>query len=174
MDDRDILQLYLNFKDDWKGWLDLHHKHFAQFVALILAVLAATLAATYRFLNNPGLLLSIAIGPFINVGLSVIGIKLCNRFYQRFLEHEAISNNFFRLFRKVSEEQGKKPLAFPESDKLFPKRWLHAQKESNSIETFVRSQKYRGSNRWIVVSFIVLLLLNILVIAFIVWRWATL
>jgi len=65
MDDRDILQLYLSFKDDWKGWLNLHHKHFAQIVTLILAILAATLAATYQFLENAQVLLSIAIGPVI-------------------------------------------------------------------------------------------------------------
>lgn len=174
MKESDILQLYISFKNDSTLWLGLHHKHFSQFVALVLAIMTATLAVTYKFLGNTPVLYSITVGPIINVVLSIVGIKICDRFYQRFLEHEAISNRFFSLYRSIVESGGSESTGptLPSGSELFPSRYIDAQGNTESIDTFVKCRKGKGSNLWIHICFGILACLNVIVLVFILFAAA--
>ena len=60
MEDDAIVQLYVSFKEDSKSFLSLHRQHFTQFTTIILAVLAASIGASYQFKQEGLLLLAVA------------------------------------------------------------------------------------------------------------------
>jgi len=161
-----IIRLYISFKDDSKGFLNLHRQHFTQFVTIILAVLAASIGATYQFRKEGWLILAVAFGPFLNVALSVLAIAVCNRFYKRFLEHEAVGDKLYYLLdetNKIDSKVGKNKNIHPNDSHLFPDRWVNDLKKYRTTAEFVKDRVNRGSNRFIQITFVLLIIANLLV-----------
>jgi hypothetical protein len=174
----EIVSIYTSFKDDSKGWLGLHHQHFTQFVTIISAVLAVSIAAISQFQNNGWLLLFVVIGPIFNIILCFTATKVCDRFYQRFLEHETVAMKLFLLsglsqsFSKEVEKRGIE--LFPESTHLFPERWVNAMSGYGTVEKFVQDYLNKGSNRLIRRTFRTLAIFNVIIgIAVIVFAVAS-
>ncbi len=68
----ELLTLYMSFKEDSRGWLALHRQHFTQFVAIILTVLGAVVAAFIKLKGDNGgeqVLPILVIGPILTVFL---------------------------------------------------------------------------------------------------------
>ena len=168
MEKNEIITLYISFKDDSKGWLNLHRQHFTQFVTIILAVLAVSIGAFYQFRNEGWLLLLISFGFFFNAWISCVAIKVCDRFYQRFLEHETIADKLYFLLDKVYkiDPQIKANVNIFQGDShLFPKRWLDSIKnyKTKTSDKFVKDKMKEGSNRFIRCTFKTLAIANIVI-----------
>lgn len=163
----ELISVYISFKDDSKGWLGLHHQHFTQFVSIILAVLAASIAAIAQFQNNRWLLLLIVIAPVFNTILSFTAIKVCDRFYQRFLEHDATAMKLFLLSglsQSLQKEIDKQQLSlFPKSTHVLPERWVNSMSGYDTVESFVKDYMNKGSNQLIRRTFRFLAILNIII-----------
>lgn len=163
----ELVNLYTSFKDDSKGWLGLHHQHFTQFVTIISAVLAVSVAAISQFQNNGWLLLLTIIGPIFNLILCFTATKVCDRFYERFLEHEAVAMKLFVLsgLSQSMPKEGKKQeiRLFPESTNLLPERWVDAMSSYNTIESFVKDYLKKGSNQLIRRTFRTLAIFNFII-----------
>jgi len=164
MENDTIIQLYVSFKDDSKGFLNLHRQHFTQFVTIILAVLAASIGATYQFRKEGWLILAVAFGPFLNVALSVVAIALCNRFYKRFLEHEAVGDKLYCLLdetNKIDSKVDKNKNILPGDSHLFPDRWVNDLKQYQTTTEFVKDRVNKGSNKFIQITFFLLIIANL-------------
>ena len=163
----EIVSIYTSFKDDSKGWLGLHHQHFTQFVSIILAVLAASIAAISQFQNNGWLLLVTVIAPVFNTILCFTAIKVCDRFYQRFLEHEATAMKLFLisgLSQSLQKEFDKKEMTlFPKSTHVLPERWVNSMSGYDTVENFVKDYLNKGSNQLIRRTFRALAMFNIII-----------
>src|SRR5258706_12307580 len=167
MGPNEISNIYISFKDASKGWLSLHHQHFTQFVFIILAVLTASIVALSQFQNNGWLLLLITIGPIINVTLCFTATKVCDRFYQRFLEHESVAMKLFLLSDLDGKFSNKKPkkeqLLFHKDTHLLPERWIDTMSNYENIDQFVEAYINQGSNKLIRRTFQILILLNVII-----------
>jgi len=158
MEDSEILSLYTSFKDDARGWLTLHRQHFTQFVAIILAVLGATVAAFVKLFQQGEVLLILIIGPILSGSLSVFAIRVCNKFYKRYAEHDAIGYKFYRLLEIHSDL--KKDLqsvkeVYPGQKGVFPDRQAGRLSEANSVDEYATNRLFArdASNRFIVFTF---------------------
>jgi len=125
MTDDEILTLYTSFKEDSRGWLSLYRQHFTQFVTIILAVLAASLTALHNFAGDKTVLRLVSLGPWFNVVLAIVGMRVCWKYYLRYWEHEIASYKLFDALEMAGELNRRianKSLC-PEDTHLFPSRW---------------------------------------------------
>lgn len=152
MADYSIESLYASFKDDARGWLGLHRQHFTQFVSIILAVLTASLAALYHLRNEALLLLLVSLGPALNIILCVLAVRVCDKFYLRYWEHETVSYKLFGLMEdahKISARIQERKGIFPADSHLFPRRWLDRVAEYDTSKSFTESRlTARNSSNW--------------------------
>ncbi len=167
MTDSEIIALYTSFKDDARGWLALHRQHFTQFVAIILALLGASVAAFVQLRGArvvPSLLI---IGPVLSGMLSVLAIFVCNKFYMRYAEHDAISYKLYRLLErrsKLGEDLETVKDVFPEQKDLFPQRWVSRLRDAPTIHKYAkdRVRATDASNFYIMLTFAGLSVVSIL------------
>jgi hypothetical protein len=188
--DNDVLiRLYIMFQQGKQGWLNLHRQHFTQFATIILAFLTASLGIFYHFDSQLKYWekLTLASLPSLNVILSIVGIKVCDRFYRRFLESTTIADKlYFLLKNKVGDidsiiKNNKNIFpgnSFQNDSYLFPNRWINEIKKCKKSDKFnpknrkepkgfVEKKISRGSNFWIRLTFYILIFINLLVGAFI-------
>lgn len=154
----ELVALYTSFKDDARGWLALHRQHFTQFVAIILAVLGASVAAFVQLRSEGMILLILLIGPLLSALLSVLAIFVCDKFYYRYAEHDAISYKLYCLLENRSDL--KKDLEavkqiYAEEKELFPLRWVSRLQNARTIEEYAisRLRAPDASNRFIMLTF---------------------
>lgn len=165
MNDSDILSLYTSFKDDARGWLSLHRQHFTQFVAINLAVLTATVAALVQFREAGKVPPILLIGPLLSSALSMLAILVCDKFYKRYAEHDAISYKFYCLLETHSglkEDLQTVKHIYPEQEGVFPMRWICRLKGAGSVNEYAKSRLHASdaSNRFIKLTFIFLVTLS--------------
>jgi len=176
MNDSDLLTLYTSFKDDARGWLALHRQHFTQFVAIILAVLAATVAALVKLRGEGSVLITLTIGPALSAYMSVMAIFVCDKFYKRYAEHDAISYKFYRLIETNSglkEDLDSVAHVYPNQKQIFPDRWDSRLNRTGSVDEYATSRLRASdaSNLFIVRTFkgligvSIILMLVILIVA---------
>ena len=151
----DLIALYISFKDDARGWLTLHRQHVTQFIALILAVLGATIAAYVRFLTGepPVVPRVLVLGPLVGVFLSILAVFVCNKFYKRYAEHDAVSISILRM---LSPDLG--------VYEIIPKRWRQRFRDDMTPDEYakwkIRNPRSGSSNLLIVCTFIVLVIVS--------------
>lgn len=169
LDNSELIDLYTSFKDDARGWLALHRQHFTQFVAIILAVLGVSVTAFIKLINEEDVLFIVIIGPFLSILLSIFAIFVCNKFYKRYCEHDAISYKLFRLLESRSElkmELESVNQLLPEDD-LFPQRWI--KRLDNAIPVGDYAKKHvrtrEASNFFIMCTFSGLIVISVVLIA---------
>ncbi|MBA7680980.1 hypothetical protein ES703_89306 [subsurface metagenome] len=170
MADEDIIKLYISFKEVARGWLSLHRQHFTQFVAIILAVLAASSTAFFYLKGESWLLLIVVLGPALNIWLSVLAIKVCDKFYLRYVEHDAVSAKLYFILEESKEINSRVEATkeiLPGDSHLFAQRWLERIKDENcgtSGEFAERRLHARdSSNRFIRITFRLFIGLSIVV-----------
>ena len=152
----------------------LHRQHFTQFVTIILAIFGIGIGIYYKFQNEAELLLIASICLFFNSFLSFVAIKVCNRFYRRFLESVTIANKLYFILNECFNIDSKAKECkemLSEDCRLFPNRWINALKKSNKSDKknpkdskepngFVEDHMNKGVNRWIQIVFLSLIILN--------------
>lgn len=158
MNDSDLLSLYTSFKDDARGWLSLHRQHFTQFVAIILAVLGATVAAFVQLRQAGPVLLILILGPILSCSLSVLAIFVCDKFYTRYAEHDAISYKFYCLLEinsGLKEDLQAVKDVYQGQEHVFPARWISRLKGAESVDDYAKSRLRASdaSNLFIMLTF---------------------
>lgn len=153
----ELVALYTSFKDDARGWLALHRQHFTQFVAIILAILGASITAFIKLIDEDNELWIVIIGPILSIPLSFFAMFVCNKFYRRYSEHDAISFKLFRLLESrtgLNKELKAINQLFAEDD-LFPERWLKRLDNAIPIDRYADEhvRTYKASNFFIKCTF---------------------
>ena len=107
----------------------------------------------------------IALGSALCIPLSILAILVCNKFYKRYAEHDAISFKLFRLLE--SREDFKKDLdgvnhIFPKSADLFPQRWVKRLNDAEKIDKYAKSRVFApdASNFYIMLTFAALIIVS--------------
>jgi hypothetical protein len=172
MNEERLLELYRLVFSQEIPWLDLHEKHFQHYLALIAAIYAITLDAIYQLREYPSFLLLVALGPLVNIFVCYLGWCSCNRFYQRFLEGIAIQVKVRPLIGLLEPRPkgglGQQPTPFPEDQHLLSERWLEPMKYASSAK-FIKVFMNRGANGLAHNAFVILVLLNVLLFAFVLY-----
>jgi hypothetical protein len=158
MTDAELVHLYTSFKDDARGWLALHRQHFTQFVVIILGILGACIAAFVQLRSAHTMTSLLIIGPVVGGMLSVLAIFVCNKFYMRYAEHDAISYKLYRLLERQSglrEDLETVKDVFPDQADLFPQRWTNRLKAAPSIGRYADDRVWAtdASNFYIMLTF---------------------
>ena len=177
--DKDILiSLFLNFQKETISWLGLHEQHFSRFVTIIISFLSVSLGLFYHFNQYHMNTKPIAVLPIFNCLFSYVAIRICNRFYKRFLESITIANKLFFLLKSIAgnideilniELKKENSINEPYSnDKyIYPDRWINAMTEYNDSNNFIKSRIWTGVNLWRNIIFIILGIVNFVIIIFI-------
>jgi hypothetical protein len=153
-------------------WLDLHEKHFQHYLTLIAALYAITLDAIYQLREQPSFLLLVAFGPLVSIFICYLGWRSCDRSYQRFLEGIAIQVKLRPLIGLLEPRPkgsaGLQPTPFPEDRHLLSDRWLEPMQYPSSAK-FIKVFMNRGANGLAHSAFLILVALNVLLFAFVVY-----
>ena len=163
MNDNTAFELYKLARQDQINFLNLHRQYSQQYFVLITTLFGISLGVLYHFRDNPWIMIALIFGPILGVLLSINAIKACDRFYQRFLENITIQAKLEPIIdvKKVRTILSKEDniMAFTEDDYLIPERWIKARSCPTSKE-FVKTHKRRGVNKYIFLSFLVLIIAN--------------
>ena len=162
MNESTAIDIYKVFKSEELMCLNLHRQYSQQYFTLIVAILAASLLALYHFKDNLWIMLFILVAPIVNILLSLTAIKMCNRFYIRFLEAITIQVKLEPLigFSATRPDASEASRPFPEDTHILPERWVTSRKQKKA-QDFINDKMKRGSNRWARVSFFLLIVANI-------------
>ena len=122
MDASTVIEIYKAFKDEETSCLNLHRQYSQQYFTLIVAILAASLLAVYHFKDDPWITLVVLAAPVVNILLSITAIKMCNRFYQRFLEAITVQAKLEPLigFNLTRPDESEASRPFPEDTCILP------------------------------------------------------
>ncbi len=104
------------------------------------------------------------IAPIVNILLSYTANRMCNRFYQRYLENVTIQAKLEPLIGLSSPrpDASEASRPFPEDTHILPERWLTSRKHGKAKD-FVDEKIKGGSNRWVRISFLLLGVFNLLI-----------
>ena len=167
MDKKEAFDFYKLIRGEEISWLNLHRQYSQQYLTLISAIFAVSLGALYQFKEDPLLILAVILGLLLNVLLCITAIKMCNRFYQRFLEGVTIQAKIEPLLglSNPREEKAENATVWPyPNDKYYlPERWLKSRSQKSSLD-FVNDHMKSGSNKYVQLSFWLLLVANIALI----------
>lgn len=163
MDTSTIVEIYRAHLDEKANAINLHRDYSHQYFTLVAAVLGVSAGAIYQFRAEPWLVLVVGIGPMLNILLCVVAIRMCDRFYQAFLEHITILAKLEALIGLMTPSQDEdmrvKGLPFPDDKFILPERWLQSRCQATSAE-FVQSNMREGSNRLVRWTFSFLVVAN--------------
>lgn len=165
MDENKAFEFYKLVRSEQISWLNLHREYAQHYSTFIAAVFAVTLGVIYQFKDNPWISLAAAIGPVINILLCVNADRVCDRFYQRFLEGITIQAKLEALLDFTSSRSGmgassESSMPFPQDRYLLPERWLESRQYATAAQ-FVEANMDAGSNRLVRRIFRLLLVANI-------------
>jgi hypothetical protein len=172
MDKDKAFEFYRIVTSEQISWLNLHREYAQHHLTFIAAVFAVTLGAIYQFRDIPWLSLAVAIGPVVNVLLCANARRVCDRFYQRFLEVVTIAAKLEDLLgfaspRSTLGASSESSMPFPQDQHILPDRWLEARQYATAVQ-FVEAKMDAGSNRLLRRIFRLLLVANIVLIVAIV------
>ena len=164
MNDARAFELYKLAYQEQISWLNLHRQHSQQYFVLLSAIFGASLGAIYHFRNDPLFTIAVVVGPVLGILLSITAVKMCDRFYRRFLESITIQAKLAPIVGVAEKRSvlpnGKRPTPFPGDTQYIPERWLKSYCHERS-EDFVQAHRRLGANRLAFWSFRILLVANI-------------
>lgn len=167
MDKKTALELYTLFRQENPAWLSAHREHAQQYFALVVAILAASIAAISAFPTLKFLpMLAIVMGLLFNVLLCRIAMTICNRSYQAYLEGISIQAKLEVIIGltdpRTPSTTTERLLHYPKDEYYLPERWIKSRHFATA-EKFVADGMKKGSNRIIQQTFLVLALINLAV-----------
>lgn len=167
MDKKTALELYTVFRQENSLWLANYREHSQQYFTLVIAILGASIAAISQAVKlHPLLMITIIIGPLINLLLCRIAITMCDRSYQLYLEGISIQAKLepiIGLTETRDTVSNNQPIVqFSKDEHFLPERWLKSRHFA-SAEIFVKHGMNLGANKIIRQTFGVLAFTNGLV-----------
>lgn len=164
MDESRAFEIYKIIRGEEAIWLNLHRQYSGQYFTLIAAVFGASLAAIYYFKGEPWLL-AVLIAPMLNILLCCTAIRMCDRFYQRFLEGITIQAKLEPLVGLIEPRpeagEASEDSPFPQDKYILPERWLDSRQQPRAFD-FVKENMGVGANRVVRWSFRLLIAANVL------------
>ena len=161
MDDDKRFELYLGIRSERIEFLKQHCEHFSHYLTLVMAVLTVTLAGVFT-LHQSGVLPLVvgavaSIGFLSNIGLCVVAILVCRRYYQAFLEAVTVMAKLEALLDvETIPSRGERPggasVYFPDDAGLFPSRYRKDRDVHKTEASFVKAALWNGVNLLIVVT----------------------
>lgn len=166
MNQSELMQLYIIFRNETHKSLEVHAQHFGRYLTLLTAILGVTIA-TFNYFNNSLLAqgVSVVVGGGLGIGIAILGKKLCDRFYEGMLEGISVTAKIEALLGLDADhnfEMG----PFERDRHLLPDRWIEGRGKYHSTSEFVAQSLGQGSNRVVHSTFHALILLNVLVLLY--------
>ena len=162
MENENLMELYLAMRSEHVEWISRHSHHFSHYLTLVVAVLAATLGASYHFRETWQGLAAVFVailGFGANVGLCCVAKRACDRYYQQFLESVTVMAKL-----EASLELEKRPSGaadpFKDDKYWFPERFRSARRCHKTGESFVEARMNKGVNRTVRATMEILVILN--------------
>ena len=171
MDNNEWFSLYLAMRSEHFEALKQHGEHFSHYLTLVMAVLTVTGAAVFELHRSavcPLVVGAVAsIGFATNVGLCIVAIFVCNRYYEAFLEAVTVMAKLeasLHLETRPSAAQGGTALVpFRNDADLFPDRYRRDRALHKSEASFVKAARWKGANLLVMLTMGLLALANLLV-----------
>jgi hypothetical protein len=170
MDDDRRFELYLAIRSEHVEWLKQHCEHFSHYVTLVMAVLTVTLAGVFQLHQSivcPLVVGSVAsIGFLTNIGLCIVAILVCSRYYQAFLEAVTVMAKLEASLELETRPSGAgRPrgasVYFPDDVGLFPSRYGKNRDPHKTEASFVRAAMLKGVNLLVIVTMSLLAFANL-------------
>lgn len=155
MDDPVLIESYKLFREEAHKSIELHATHFRNFLTLIIAISAATLAGAQHYLAEYYKLgLVLLAGGCFGIVAAHFGRKLCDRFYEGMLEAITVTAKLEEILGlndryKANETVKKDSAVFPKDDNLIPERWLKNRKGYKTSLEFINAHMNKGSNNMV-------------------------
>ena len=143
MEEKDALEIYKIRISEQAAWLNLHRQTSQQYFALISVIFAALLAAFFKYSDKLISDLTL-IGFLLNILLGVSGMRMCFRYYQRFLEEITIMAKIEPLIGIINtrvKNSDNTISVFPKDKSYIPDRWVKSREGINKSEEFVKKHK---------------------------------
>lgn len=173
MEKSDAFEIYKSRISEQAAWLNLHRQTSQQYFTLISVIFAALLAAFFKYSDEFMSDLTF-FGFLLNILLGVTGMRMCFRYYQRFLEEITIMAKIEPLIGLINTRvkiSDNSISVLPKDESYIPDRWIKSRKGINKSEEFVKNHKRTGSHKYVHWSFIYLISVNAIFIIFILFRF---
>ncbi len=159
------IEIYGLFRNEIHKSLDFHVEHFGRFLTLISALLGITATAISYFKDNSfSQGFASCLGAVLGILASLIGMKLCDRFYEGMLEAITITAKIERALGidvRPSPNSGNVPeMPFPKDEHLLPARWSNDRRDIKTSKEFVDARMKEGSNKWVRRTFCLFIIAN--------------
>jgi|GEM_PF-6433509 len=170
MSDSKWLEAYKLFRQEGQKSIDLHATYFKNFLTLLVAIAAATLAgAQYCIDKHSYVWLVLIVGGCFGIITAYLGKELCDRFYEGMLEAVTVTAKLEEIVGLVSRAENDKAKThskiFPTDDNLIPQRWVDNRKHYQSSSCFIAAHMKLGSNKVIRLVFKIFIFAYSLVLA---------
>jgi hypothetical protein len=185
MDEDKWFRLYLAMRSEHFEALKQHGEHFSHYLTLVMAVLTVTGAAVFQLHEArvcPVAVGGVALtGSVINIALCYVAIKVCNRYYEAFLEAVTVMAKLESSLHLEARPLGAGSSTdasgpFPKDVDLFPGRYRKARARYSTEARFVRAATCKGVNLLVMLTMGLLALANLVVclgaVAVINGRWS--
>jgi hypothetical protein len=170
MDDDKRFELYLAIRSELVEWLKQHCEHFSHYLTLVMAVLTVTLAGVFQLHQSmvcPLVVGAVAsVGFLTNIGLCIVAILVCSRYYQAFLEAVTVIAKLEALLEvepipSRAECPGGASVYFPNDVGLFPSRYRKDRDLHKTEASFVKAAMRKGVNLLVIVTMSLLAFANL-------------
>lgn len=160
------IDLYSTYKTKLVASINLHRQHAQHYLAFIAAILVATIAGTIKINELGGYAILLVAGPILNILLCILAVKMCDRFYEGFLEDVTVTAKLEHEIGLSTESNIKDGHVFPQDSIFVPERWLTDMKPYASSTDFINTKMKSGSNRINRITFLLLGITNVLLAIF--------
>jgi hypothetical protein len=156
-----LVELYRAQLGEQANAINLHKDYSHQYFTLVAAIVGVCAAAVHQFGAEPWLVLVVGIGPMLNILLCVTAIRMCDRFYRRFLEHITVLAKLEALIGLAAPlQETDRALPFPDDKFIIPERWIQSRARTESSAEFIQINMKEGSNRVVRWTFLFLAVAN--------------
>jgi hypothetical protein len=155
MNEERCFQLYLETRSRQVKQMDRHSTQFEHYLTVIMAILAITVGVATQLVKDgnvaPVLWMGVCAVFGVNGYLGYVGVKSCDRSYQRFLEEASIAAKLERYFGLSGDRPRGRGLRrevdpFPGDDCLVPDRWRRELVGYRTSEEFKADKMSQGVN----------------------------
>src|SRR5208283_4779427 len=137
------VKMYDIFRRTLSDSINLHRQHAQHYLTFVAAVMAATIAGLAKS-SEPHLALFLLAGPIFNIFLCWLAIKMCNQFYQGFLEHVTVTSKLEDLMGLPAYRPKNATSCFDQDESILPERWITGRRPFKKSSDFVRCYMKKG------------------------------